>query len=630
MNVFNSIKKGRTALLRKQNIDSYWQFPLESDCTMPVEYILLQHFLGQPVKHENELTQYLINHQNTDGGWPLYDGGKSDLSCSVKSYYALKCSQTCDPAVLEKAKYFILANGGAEQSNVFTRILLALFKQLPWDSVPWQPVELILLPKWFPFNIYKISYWSRAVMLPLAVLVSNKAEAKNPLNINVSELFIRDPWTTPHELTTSGIRSKIILKVEQFCRKHIANHISKTQHTTAINEISNWILERANYSEGLGGILPAMAGLLMSLPYLNLTAEDKNKIELSTNSAIENLIVQTTNKTFVQPCISPVWDTAIATLALIESNTDYDPMTTASIYNAISWLTSKQIKITGDWIHSATINKNLQFNGWAFQNYNDHYPDVDDTAMVLLALHSANSGQFHQTCASTWLTTMQSKNGGYGAFDANNDTKWINDIPFADHKCMLDPPTADVSGRVLAAIFNSEKNTSYYSREKLINYLLKEQESNGLWWGRWGTNYLWGTWSAIMGLKHCTSDKVTLALNKTAEQLLQLPHTNFGYGESNQSYETGSIVMDSANAFHTALVLLILCDLYGRTYYSYEINALADKVANWLVRHQLEDGSWETKKHNAPGFPKVFYLKYYGYSYYFPLWALARYQKTFT
>lgn len=636
MNIGRAIEGARDALLAKQikekNDSAYWQFPLEADCTIPAEYILLYHFLGDAIPNSTlseKLINYILEKQNMDGGWPLYDGGPSDLSTTVKCYFALKAEGAdIRNQRMSIARRFVIENGGAEQSNVFTRILLALFEQVPWETIPYQPMEMILLPKWSPFHIDKVAYWSRCVMLPLAVLVSNKAKAKNRNKIQVGELFRHNPWTyNDYFNNVHGLRPKVILKVEKLCRRLFGHK----NHEEANMEISEWLKRRSNGADGLGGIFPAMAGLLMALPYLDIKNGSKLEIEKYTKLAIEKLVVNVDEKSaYIQACVSPVWDTAIAILALKETQDNYyDVNTNLAIHQAAQWLISKQISIKGDWIKSANIDLNLPYNGWAFQHRNDYYPDVDDTAMVLLAIDDQIGARQSIYCGKTWLTTMQSKNGGYGAFDANNDHHWINDIPFADHKCMLDPPTADVSGRVLAAI-GGEKNRRHFSKPKLIQFLLKEQQG-GFWWGRWGTNYLWGTWSAVMGLKDFTGiPDVCKALEVTGFRLAQIANNDGGYGESNESYEDGRMVGAPSNAFHTALALLIMCDLYTwGVDRRQEFYIAAQNAAEWLLDNQQKGGGWKTEGHNAPGFPKVFMLKYHGYSQYFPLWALAKYQKTF-
>jgi squalene-hopene/tetraprenyl-beta-curcumene cyclase len=635
MNVGRAIEGARAVLLGEQRKDryndskSFWQYPLEADCSVSAEYILLHHFIGDITSpHRYGIVNYILSKQCMDGGWSLYDGGPSDLSCSVKCYFALKAEQVdINSEPMKRAKSFILGEGGAEKANVFTRIHLALFKQVPWESIPWTPMEIILLPKWSPFHIDKVAYWTRCVMLPLTILVSNKAEAENPKKINVGELFRKNPWTNIEYFNdVKGIRPKIILKVEKLCRRFFG----QKSNNNAAKKISKWIEEHSNNTEGLGGIFPAMAGVIMSANYLSAIDYDKEKIIDTTMKAIQNLVVTDGQLKFVQACISPVWDTAIAIMALKETqDIHYDQLTNITINQSARWLVSKHISITGDWENSANVNLNLPYNGWAFQNRNDYYPDVDDTAMVLLALNDLSNTEHNIHCGTTWLTTLQSKNGGYGAFDTNNDWNWTNDIPFADHKCMIDPPTADVSGRVLA-VTHTENNTKYFSKQKLIKFLLKEQ-NNGFWYGRWGTNYLWGTWSAVMGLvKTPDSRELENALRMTSIRLCDVINRDGGFGEDNVSYDRGEYVMAPSNAFHTSLALLIMCDLYQNNFNtSQRLYSTAKSTADWLVNHQNSDGTWETHGHNAPGFPKVFMLKYYGYATYFPLWALARYEKNF-
>lgn len=615
MNLSNAIIKARDVLLSEQH-NGYWQYPLESDCTIPAEYILLQYFLNEPIWFHKELVAYIWSKQNSDGGWSLYEGGESDLSCTIKCYFALKMSGYVGNLV--GIRDYILRAGGIERANIFTKILLAIHGQLPWEAVPWTPMELILLPKWFPFNIHKVAYWTRCVMIPLSVIISNRITTENAIIPSLNELFKGNPGNKKLTITTNGIRPFILYCLERTGNWLLSGIISKMCGDRAITKISKWLDERANGIDGLGGIFPAMAALLIALPYLKISDDRKDEIRGGTQQAIRNLIVLDNDMAFVQPCISPVWDTAISMLALNETLECYPSIDVRQAnQNSTHWLMTKQVYIAGDWNND--VGGFYPYSGWAFQNRNDYYPDVDDTAMVLMALEPmTHYKDFRVDMAKRWLRDMRSSNGGYGAFDVNNDSHWINDIPFADHGAMLDPPTADVSGRVLAAT-----NTTQYD-DRLVQYLLNEQNKDGLWWGRWGTNYLWGTWSAIQGLSRLpeyTDIDITTALRLTSVQMSIIANRDGGYGESNLSYETGKYEPTKSNAFHTALAILIMCEGINQQYHT--IQAAVD----WLLANQLDDGGWVDTNHNAPGFPKVFYLKYHGYSTYFPLWALAKAEK---
>lgn len=616
MNLISAVVKARDNLLSKQ-INGYWQYPLESDCTIPVEYMLLQYYLNKPIKHHKQLISYILANQNEDNGWPLYKGGKSDLSCTIKCYFALKMSGHYIKD-MNRIRDYVIDAGGIEKANVFTKILLAIHGQLPWEAVPWTPMELILLPKWFPFNIHRVAYWTRCTMIPLSVIISNRVTSTNANIPPLDELFKGNPTNKKLTITTNSIRSFVLLKTERVGKRLFSGIISRRCGDRAITKISKWLDDRANGVDGLGGIFPPMAALLIALPYLTLSDIRKEEIERDTQQAINDLIVWDVDTAFVQPCISPVWDTAISMLALNETLERHPSIDVRQAnQRSAHWLKTKQIYIDGDW--NKKDGSFYPYNGWAFQNRNDYYPDVDDTAMVLMALEPmTHYKDFRVDMAKRWLRDMQSSNGGYGAFDVNNDNHWINDIPFADHGAMLDPPTADVSGRVLSATYDTQFD------DRLVQYLLKEQTKDGLWWGRWGTNYLWGTWSVVQGLgripKRKTND-VNVALELTSIQMSIIANNDGGYGESNQSYETGKYEPAESNAFHTALAILIMCE--GISGQHHTIQAAVD----WLLANQLEDGTWVDTNHNAPGFPKVFYLKYHGYSTYFPLWALAKAEK---
>lgn len=628
-------------LLSQMTTNGNWCFPLEADCTLSAEYILLHRYFGKHIHNEGKFVSHLFSKQSENGSWPLYDGHEAgDLSCTVKCYMALKaCGFLSSHPQLTKAREYIKANGGAEKSNVFTRILLAQFKQVPWQAVPWLPIEQILLPRWFPFHMSKMAYWSRCVMVPLTVLVTKQATAK--IEIDIFELFNQSPWDIKDWFPdVKGFRPTLILKAEQFLRKVVPRITSEATRYKALRKASRWILDRSASEDGLGAIYPAIAGSLMALPYL----EYHEVYEQSMWKAIHGLVVETEDTAWVQPCNSPVWDTAISILALRKAK-----VPTERYQSAADWLISKQIKCEGDWIDSANGDYIGTANGWAFQNANNYYPDTDDTAMVIKALDGFSYKTNYErsiALARHWLCIMQSKNGGYGAFDADNNHLWLNDIPFADHGAMLDPPTEDVTGRVLWALSPIKEVREYdYAGKKalvrMVKFLLNTQRDDGSWYGRWGTNYLWGTWSAITGLKSFNWWKENLSLkNRTSEAYLMAFEWLFykqnddgGFGESNGSYWTNDYVGAPSNAFHTALALLIFCELKNTWTLTPEESRRLQRAAKaafeWLLLNQQTDGSWETHGHNAPGFPRVFKLKYYGYAHYFPLLALSSYHFSF-
>ncbi|MEY2666125.1 MAG: squalene--hopene cyclase [Pseudomonadota bacterium] len=624
-NLDKAISQAQNALLNLQDSQGYWVFELEADCTIPAEYIMMMHYLDDIDENlQAKIAVYLRSRQSEDGSYPLFTGGLGEISCSVKVYYALKMAGDDIHALhMTKLREWILSQGGAAKANVFTRIALATFEQLPWRGVPYIPVEIMLLPKWFPFHIDKVSYWSRTVMIPLFILYTLKATAKNPHKVNVLELFVTHPDEEQHYFPERTLLNKFFLGLDKL--GHITRPlIPKKAHELAIQKAHDWFVERMNGEDGLGAIFPAMVN---SYEALLLLGYDKNhELVVTARKAIDKLLVINENDAYCQPCLSPVWDTGLSVLALQEVQKATPNQTTSdSLANAYTWLKSKQLlDEPGDWQIS---RPNVKGGGWAFQFNNPHYPDVDDTAVVAFAMAEAEnaaelSDSIHQ--ATRWIAEMQSKNGGYGAFDVDNTYYYLNEIPFADHGALLDPPTSDVSARCAMLMGKVAQNHPEYAQalERTIDYLRTEQEPNGSWFGRWGTNYVYGTWSVLLALEQTNLPKTDDMYTKAATWLKSVQRADGGWGEDNYSYHDTSFSAKYhfSTAFQTAWAVLALCAA-GEAH-SAETKAGID----FILRTQKADGVWNDKCFTAPGFPKVFYLKYHGYDKFFPLWALARYR----
>ncbi|MEN9897359.1 MAG: squalene--hopene cyclase [Pseudomonadota bacterium] len=620
-----AIAQAQSALLELQDSQGYWVFELEADCTIPSEYIMMMHYLGEIDENlQAKIAVYLRSRQNEDGSFPLYTGGLGEISCSVKVYYALKMAgDDIHAPHMTKLREWILSQGGAAKANVFTRITLAIFEQLPWRGVPYIPVEIMLLPKWFPFHIDKVSYWSRTVMIPLFILYTLKATAKNPHKINILELFVTHPDEEQHYFPERTLLNKVFLGLDRL--GHITRPlIPKKAHELAIQKAHDWFVERMNGEDGLGAIFPAM---LYSYKALLLLGYDKNHdLVVTARKAIDKLLVINENDAYCQPCLSPVWDTGLSILALQEvQKSTPNKATSDSLAKAYTWLKSKQLlDEPGDWQIS---RPNVKGGGWAFQFNNPHYPDVDDTAVVAFAMTEAeNAIELHDSVhqATRWIAEMQSKNGGYGAFDVDNTYYYLNEIPFADHGALLDPPTSDVSARCAMLMGKVAKNHPEYANAltRTIDYLRTEQEPDGSWFGRWGTNYVYGTWSVLLALEQTNLPKTDDMYTKAATWLKRVQRADGGWGEDNYSYHDSSFSAKYhvSTAFQTAWAVLALCAA-GEAH-SAETKAGID----FILRTQKADGVWNDKCFTAPGFPKVFYLKYHGYDKFFPLWALARYR----
>ncbi len=618
-----TIAAARDALVARQSAAGYWLFELEADCTIPAEYIMMMHFLDEiDAPLESKIAAYLRSHQAEHGGWPLYRGGDLNMSCIVKAYYALKLAGD-DPQAphMVRARAAILERGGAARSNVFTRIALALFGQLPWRGVPYIPVEIMLLPRWFFFHLDKVSYWSRTVMVPLFILCTRKPLAKNPRNVHIRELFSRPPEVERDyfrdSLQQGGALGRILLAVDRLSRL-IDPLISKAMRARATRAAELWVLDRLNGEDGLGAIFPAMVNALEAMAILGYPSDDPRRV--TAKRALQKLLVIGPSSAYCQPCVSPVWDTALATLAMQESGC---AASIAAATRALDWLQTEQLlDEPGDW----QVNRpGLAGGGWAFQFGNSYYPDLDDTAVVAWAMHqSANSADYAESVrrALDWLVGMQSANGGFAAFDADNTSHYLNKIPFADHGALLDPPTSDVTARVVTVLARIGRPQDRHALNRALEYLRAQQEPDGSWFGRWGTNYIYGTWSVLMALAQAGVGPEDAAVRRAVEWLLSRQNPDGGWGEGNDSYAKGqrSERKCASTPYQTAWAVLALLA---------SGEAATDAVrrgVNHLMRTQQADGLWNDPHFNAPGFPRVFYLKYHGYSRYFPLWALAAFR----
>lgn len=619
-NLDRAINKAQEKLLSLQDKDGYWVFELEADCTIPSEYIMMMHYLGEIDESlQAKIANYLRPRQSKDGSYPLYTGGEGDISCSVKVYYALKMAgDSIHAPHMVRLRNYILSQGGAAKANVFTRIALATFEQLPWRGVPYIPVEIMLFPSWFPFHLDKVSYWSRTVMVPLFILCTLKATAKNPNNINILELFITHPDEEKHYFPERTTLNKIFLGLDKLGRV-TRPLIPKKAHELAIEKAKNWFIERLNGEDGLGGIFPAMVNSYEAMLLLGMPKDHHHVV--TARKAIDKLLVINEHDAYCQPCLSPVWDTALAALALQEADKAGNNQ---SLTRAYDWLKSKQLSDEpGDW----RISKpDLAGGGWAFQFENPHYPDVDDTAIVAFAMAESNVSNLDESIhrATRWIVGMQSKNGGYGAFDVDNTHYYLNEIPFADHGALLDPPTSDVSARCAMLMARVAQDHAEYlpALERTIEYIRSEQEQDGSWFGRWGTNYIYGTWSVLLGLEQTSLPKTDPLYTKAAKWLKSVQRGDGGWGEDNYSYHeiSHSGKYHFSTAFQTAWAVLAL--MAAGEAHSHEVKAGID----FILRNQQADGVWNDECFTAPGFPKVFYLKYHGYDKFFPLWALARYR----
>ena len=606
-------------MLQQQARDGHWVFELESDASIPADYILLNHFLGTiDDRLERRIATYLRRHQGAHGGWAMYYGGDFDLSLTVRAYFALKMvGDDPDAPHMRRARDGILKRGGAAKANVFSRYMLALFEQIPWRGVPWMPVETMLLPKWAPFHLDKVSYWSRTVMVPLLVVATLKPRARNPRKIDIRELFVTAPERhRGYQTNPTGSRIGNGLLLFDAVARLAEPFVPRPLQTIAIEKAMRFIEERLNGDEGLGGIFPAMAYALIAMEALGYPRDHPSW--LKTRAATKKLIAHRPDEAYCQPCVSPVWDTGLMLHALLEAGLEPGG---GAITAACEWLCERQIlDVAGDW----TANRGqVRPGGWAFQYRNDHYPDVDDTAVVAMALHRADPEAYRPAVdrAAEWIIGMQSANGGWGAFDADNQHEFLNNIPFADHGALLDPPTADVTARCIGLLAQLGYSAAHPTVARALAFLRSEQEADGSWFGRWGTNYIYGTWSVLAALNAVGEDMNAPHVRHAVAWLKARQRGDGGWGEDCATYwPDRREVVKASTPSQTAWALLALMA-------AGEVDS--DSVARGIDRllaAPREGGKWDERYYNAVGFPRVFYLSYHGYSAYFPLWALARYR----
>jgi len=632
-----AIERATEALLARQHDDGHWLFELEADATIPAEYVLLRHYLGEPVDAalEAKIAVYLRRIQGKHGGWPLFADGDLDVSATVKAYFALKMiGDPVDADHMRRAREALLARGGAERANVFTRIMLALFGFIPWRAVPVMPVEIMLLPKWFPFHLDKISYWSRTVIVPLLVLMARKPVARNAKNVRIDELFVQPPHAlgpAPRAPQQKASWFWFFRAVDNVLRA-LEPYFPKRARGRAIDRAVAWVKERLNGEDGLGAIFPAMANSVMMFDALGIGDNDPRRA--IARRSIEKLLVRHAHEAYCQPCVSPIWDTGLIAHTLLEVGGE---RAVAQARKGLDWLVPEQIlDVRGDWI---ARRPDLRPGGWAFQYANPHYPDVDDTAVVAMAMDRMQKLSGHEDYADSlarateWIVGMQSKNGGWGAFDADNEYYYLNNIPFADHGALLDPPTEDVSARCLSmlvqldeGILPREAEQEKVAVDRAIAYLRRTQLTDGSWYGRWGMNYIYGTWSVLCALSAAGFDRHAPEIRKAVKWLEAVQNADGGWGEDGTSYGLDYRGYERApsTASQTAWALLGLMAA-GEL----ESAAVARGIA-YLHANQGLDGFWEEPRYTATGFPRVFYLRYHGYAKFFPLWALARYRNLTT
>ncbi len=624
-----AVARAQHHLLSRQAADGHWVGELEADRALTAEVLLLHRLIDRVDRGvERRAVTYLTRRQNEDGGWSLFEGGPCDLSATIKIYFAMKMAGVSpeDPVML-RAGARIRAMGGPAEANVFCKILLALFGEYDWNGVPTMPVEIMLLPTpFFLFNIYEVSYWSRCVIVPLLIVMDRKPVKWLSRHLTLDELWpegrehtsLRFP-RVPEPFSWRGLFWKSFFIAVDDGLKIWERFSPRPLRKRAIEAAREWLEERTAVPGGLGGIYPAMANSILALRLLGLP--DDHPLVLGQIKEIEALAVDRGDELYYQPCPSPVWDTSLAANALIESDLPPDH---PALQRAGEWMLSKQVLVPGDW---KVKRPHVQPGGWAFQYDNDFYPDLDDAAMVLMALEKirgmdADRVRLAKERGVGWFLGMQNEDGGWASFDADNNRLYLNNIPFADHGALLDPSTEDLTGRGLELLGTLGYPRDLEAVERAVHFIRRSQRHDGPWYGRWGVNYIYGTWSVLRGLGALGIDPRHEYVQRAVRWLMRRQNGDGGWGETCESYAKPELAgIGESLPSQTAWALL------GLFAAGHTTGPAVERGIGYLMATQRADGSWEDPFWNGTGFPRVFYLKYHLYAKYFPLWALGVYRR---
>jgi squalene-hopene/tetraprenyl-beta-curcumene cyclase len=619
----DAIRKSADALLSRQTSEGFWWADLRADSTLESDYILMELWLHPPVNGVwnpptrakiERAVEAILERQLEDGGFNIYLNGPSEVNASIKAYFALKVAGVpVSDSRMQRLRRRILEMGGLQAANSYVRMNLGFFGLFPRDACPSVPPEIILLP--FQF-IYQMSSWTRAIVLPLAIVHAANPCRPVPWGFNVEELFLQGAPMHPERDLSFFTWRNCFLALDRFLKfwERISPGVIRRY---AIQKCAEWMIEHLNYSDGLGAIYPAMQYAVMALDVLGYGPEHPLRVEAE--KQFNNLMVDDERGFYMQPCFSPIWDTAIAAFALAE--TENAPA--AALRRSADWMLSKEIRRQGDW---SVKCPDVEPSGWAFEFNNEYYPDVDDTAMVLLALDKSRASDEAQqrACqkrAVNWLLSMQGKDGGWAAFDVDNNWKILSHVPFADHNAMLDPSCPDITGRVVEALMCSGLTENHPAIQRGVKYLINAQEQDGSWYGRWGVNYIYGTFLAVRGLRAAGVDENEPSIQRGIEFIRAYQNRDGGWGESCASYDENRFVQSASTPSQTAWAILALLaggDLRSESLYN---------GVDYLTRTQRPDGNWDEDYCTGTGFPRVFYLAYYDYRNTFPLLALSAFRK---
>ncbi len=606
-------------LLDQQHADGYWVGELEGDTILESEYVLLMAFLGR--EHDEvciKACKYLFEHQLPEGGWAIYPGGPVDVSASVKAYFALKLvGMSPEHPGMVKAREAVLRAGGAGECNSFTRYYLALLGQISYDDCPSVPPELVLIPSRLNFSMAAMSAWTRTIIVPLSILSAFKPVRRIEPERGIGELYCRDLPVPSRRTKFPFSWTNFFLGLDRVF-KWCDRHVPSSWRQPGIRAAHRWMLEHCENSDGLGAIFPPMIYTVIALKCLGY--ENGSPLMQWALKQLDDLLIEENGSVRIQPCVSPVWDTAIATIALADSGL---PSFHPALLRSVRWLLDKEVRTPGDW---QSRRPGVEPAGWHFQFRNELYPDIDDTAMVLLSLQGtalAGSAEAHEATRRgiNWLLAMQNRDGGWAAFDADIDNQVLTKVPFADHNAMLDPSCADITARVLEILGGQGYRADHPAIARALDYLWRTQEPDGCWYGRWGVNYIYGTWQVLLGLRAIQFPMDHPSVQRAVAWLEAAQQLCGGWGESCRSYDDPALRgQGEPTASQTAWAVL------GLIAAGEADSDCVQRGIEYLVQTQNTDGTWDEAAFTGTGFPRVFYLKYHLYRIYFPLMALARYR----
>ena len=614
-----SLQSAVNCLLGKHHPDGYWVGELQGDSILESEYIMLKFFLEQEDDPNLPLiANYLRGIQQADGGWSMFPGGNSDLSGTVKGYFALKLmGDDINASHMRAARRVVAQLGGAEQCNSFSKFYLAALGQISYSACPSIPPEIVLLPKWMYFNLYAVSAWSRTMILPLAIVSAHRPVRKLPPELGISELF-NDPQAASNPaFRLRGLpRSwrEMFLLLDLSLKRYEKTAVTPLR-PLALREAEKWLIEHMEGCDGLGAIFPPMVYILIVLKTLGYA--DDHPLVIKAQKDLRNLFIREGDAIRIQPCWSPVWDTGIALNALAEAGVSEDHPVAGK---TIRWLLDKECRQGSDWVKNCP---GVEPSGWFFEFNNPHYPDVDDTAMVVMALKrvggTAAAGGIKR--GINWLFAMQNDDGGWAAFDRTRQRPILEHVPFADHNAIQDPSCPDIAARVLECLGHNGITHQHPAVRKAINFLKDTQEKEACWFGRWGVNYIYGTWQVLTGLRAVGEPMYQRFIRRAADWLRSCQKPDGSWGESCQTYDNPELKgRGPSTPSQTAWGAMGLMAVGPN-------DPAVARAIHWLISNQNADGNWDEPWFTGTGFPRVFYLKYHLYRLYFPLMALARYQR---